>query len=146
MLTPNTTNLTQPLDKGVFAALKTSWKQVCHKFLTNNPGRVISRYDFSALLHKAWNESMTIKNIKGGFRITGICPFNPESITLAGEDKLEQFNPQALAVQTGLKYIPLYSSSLMKPKANGSSDTTTMMSDHPVTVPVMNLLIPQHAA
>ena len=131
VLPPNTTNLTQPLDKGVFAALKTSWKQVCHKFLTNNPGRVISRYDFSALLHEAWDESMTTKNIKGGFRITGICPFNPDAITLPGEDKLEQFNPQALAVQTGLKYIPLYSSSPMKPKANGSSDTTTMMSDHP---------------
>ena len=41
VLPPNTTNLTQPLDKGVFAALKVVWKEVCHRFLTQNPGRVI---------------------------------------------------------------------------------------------------------
>ena len=71
---------------------------------------------------------MTIKNIKSGFRIMGICPFNPDAITLSGEDKLEEFNPQALAVQIGLKYIPLYSSSPMKPRP--SDNTTIIMSDH----------------
>ncbi len=30
VLLPNTTNLTQSLDKGVFFALKTAWKNVCH--------------------------------------------------------------------------------------------------------------------
>ena len=42
--------LTQPLDKGVFAALKVVWKEVCHRFLRQIPGRVISRYDFAARL------------------------------------------------------------------------------------------------
>lgn len=115
VLPPNTTNLTQPLDKGVFAALKTSWKHVCHRFLTQNPGRVISRYDFS----EAWDESMTIKNIKSGFRITGICPFDKDAIHLPGEERLEEFNPHSLPKQTGLKYIPLYSSSPI-PRRNRS--------------------------
>ena len=57
---------------------------------------------------------MTIKNIKSGFRVTGICPFNADAITLPGEDQLEEFNPRTLATQTGLKYIPLYCSSPLK--------------------------------
>ena len=92
VLPPNTTNLTQLLDKGVFSALKSNWKHVCHEFITQNPGRVISRYDFSTLFHKAWDLSMTIINIKVGFRITGICPFNSRAITLPGEDKFDGLN------------------------------------------------------
>ena len=134
VLPPNTTNLTQPLDKGVFAALKVAWKQVCHRFLMENPGRVISRYDFSTLLHEAWDECMTIKNIKSGFQTTGICPFNKDAVTLPGEDKLKEFNPHSLAMQTGLKYIPLYSSSPMRPShsricGSSSNDNSTAMSD-----------------
>ncbi len=112
VLPPNTTNLTQPLDKGVFSSLKSSWKQVCHQFISENPGRIISRYDFSALFNQAYENSMTIKNIKSGFRTTGICPFDKTAIMLPDdENSFEEFNPHSLAKQTGLKYIPLYSSS-----------------------------------
>ena len=37
-LPPNTTHLTQPLDKGVFGPLKIYWREVCNKFLVRNPG------------------------------------------------------------------------------------------------------------
>ena len=33
VLPPHTTQVLQPLDKGVFAALKTNWRKVCHFFL-----------------------------------------------------------------------------------------------------------------
>ena len=46
-LPPNTTHISQPLDKGCFNSLKESWKQVCHDFLTANPGMVVTRYQFS---------------------------------------------------------------------------------------------------
>ena len=42
VLPPHTTQVMQPLDKGVFAALKTNWRKVCHFFLIRNPGRVIT--------------------------------------------------------------------------------------------------------
>ncbi len=32
---------------------------------------------------------MTIKNIKTGFRITGVCPFNEYAIVLPGDKQLE---------------------------------------------------------
>ena len=52
VLPPHTTHLTQPLDKGCFSSLKINWRAVCHEFVTSNPGRVVTRADFSPLLLK----------------------------------------------------------------------------------------------
>ena len=57
---------------------------------------------------EAWERSMTIKNIKSGFKVTGIYPFNREAIVLP-EEKFEQFKPQTLSTSSGLSYIPFYS-------------------------------------
>ena len=40
-LPPNTTHLSQPLDKGVFGPFKIYWRQVCHDFRVSHPGRVV---------------------------------------------------------------------------------------------------------
>ena len=108
VLPPNTTHCTQPLDKGAFSALKVAWRQTCHDFLCSNPGRTISRYDFSKLFANAWFAAMTLPNIISGFRITGICPFNRDAFKLPGEE-FTCFEPKTLQEETGLAYIPLYS-------------------------------------
>ena len=58
-LPPHSSHCTQPLDKGCFSPLKQFWKQECHDFLVNNPGKVVTRYDFSQLFSKAWYKGMT---------------------------------------------------------------------------------------
>ena len=116
-LPPNTTHLSQPLDKGVFAPLKIEWRKVVQDFISKNPGRDITRYDFSALFAKAWNKAMSLANITAGFRVTGICPFNRNAISLPSEEpKSRKFNPEALPQATGIKYIPLYSPAHSKQK------------------------------
>ena len=45
-LPPNTTHLTQPLDKGCFGPLKVCWKEACQDYMKKNPGKVMSRYFF----------------------------------------------------------------------------------------------------
>ena len=62
-LPPHTTHITQSLDKGSFSPLKVYWQQACHDFYINNPGRVITIYDFSDLFAKAWLSAMTASNI-----------------------------------------------------------------------------------
>ena len=62
----------KPLDKGVFEPLKCSWREECHTYILNNPGRVVNRYSFSAVFKRAWMKSMTPSNILGGFKTTGI--------------------------------------------------------------------------
>ena len=106
VLPPNTTHLTQPLDKGCFGPLKTKWKEVCHKFITKNPGRQITRFDFSTLFAEAWYQAMTMSNIISSFRKTGVCPFNRNAVVLPC-DTIKSM--ESLAQKTGLAYIPLYS-------------------------------------
>ena len=47
-LPPRTTHCTQPLDKGVFGPSKTAWRSVCKEYISHNPGRVVTRHEFSS--------------------------------------------------------------------------------------------------
>ena len=79
-LIPHTTHEIQPLDTTVFGPLKACWREACHNNVQANPGRVISKYQFSPLLSEAWLKAMVSSNIISDFRICGICPFNPRAI------------------------------------------------------------------
>ena len=62
-LPPHSSYETQPLNKGPFGPLKSSWRQVCQKFLVDNLGKVVTRFTFSKLFSEAWACAMTMKNI-----------------------------------------------------------------------------------
>ena len=100
-LPPNTTHLTQPLDKGIFGPLKVSWRQVCHQYLVKHPGAWVTKLNFS-LFSEAWVHAMSPRNITAGFRTTGVYPLDRSAIKLPGEKTLD------LAEKTGIAYIPLY--------------------------------------
>ena len=63
-LPPHSSHETQPLDKGPFGLLKSSWRQVCRKCLVDNPGKVVTRFTFLKLFSEAWACTMTIKIFK----------------------------------------------------------------------------------
>ena len=119
-LPPNSTHLTQPLDRACFAPLKIAWRQICHDFCVRNPGRTVTLYEFSRLFSKAWFKALTMENIISSFRITGVCPFNRSATKTASEkNRFSSFEPDSLAKRTGLSYIPLYSpahTSVSQPK------------------------------
>ncbi len=125
-LPPNTTHLTQPLDKGCFSSLKYSWRRTCQKFLSEHPGRVVTRYDFSRIFSYAWFDSMTQANAISGFRCTGIYPFDRNAI----QPSVTVANPTttSLEEQTGLSFIPLYtcSPSVVSRKTNDDEDPSPM--------------------
>ena len=75
-LPPHSTHQTQPLDKGAFSPLKRYWAEECHKFLSANPGKVITHYQFGAIFHNARRRAMTPSNIAAGFKITGVYPLD----------------------------------------------------------------------
>ena len=116
---PNTTHLTQPLDKGVFGPLKTYWHQECQEYMAKNPGKVVTQFDFMAVFSKAWYRAMTMPNIMAAFRTTGIHPFNRRSIAI------DEVTPsQSLAEKTGLAFIPFYTP-MRKSKSALKSDAST---------------------
>ena len=103
ILPPNTTHITQPLDKGVYGPLKVEWRKVCHEYITSNPGKVVTMHAFLSLFSKAWMQSMTIKNIMAGFHTTGIYPLDRSKVISALEESV--MTPPH---KTGsLTYLPL---------------------------------------
>ena len=80
-LPSHTTHLLQPLDVGVFKSLKSNYSKQCQKFLSANPGRVISTEDIASLLGIAWPISFTPVNIMAGFKKSGSFPLNPGEVT-----------------------------------------------------------------
>ena len=121
-LPPNTTHLSQPLDKGCFGPLKAKWKCVCHEHCTANPGKVVTRYEFIHLFCKAWMGSMTISNIISGFK-TGIYPVNRHALLDPIEATL------SLTARTGLAYIPLYSPSARCTKSCTTCENESFSAD-----------------
>ncbi|XP_019852802.1 PREDICTED: uncharacterized protein LOC109582507 isoform X4 [Amphimedon queenslandica] len=121
---PNTTHLTQPLDKGIFGPLKTYWNQECLRFMSENPGRIVTEYDFNPLFSKAWYKAMSISNIMAAFKTTGIYPFNRNSINVIDDIP----DNRSLAERTGLAFIPLYSPARSKQPVSDLSSIHTPIS------------------
>ena len=79
-LPPHCTHIAQPLDVSFFRPLKVYWSEACHTFMQENPGSVITKYQFSTLFSKAWYKAIQPQNLIAGFKKCGIYPYNPEAI------------------------------------------------------------------
>ena len=77
---PHCTHVAQPLDVSFFRPLKVYWSEVCHTFMQENPGSVITKYQFSALFSKAWYKAIQPQNLIAGFTKCGIYPYNSDAI------------------------------------------------------------------
>ena len=108
-LPPHSTHKTQPLDKGCFWPLKAAWRQECHNYLTQNPGKVVTQYQFSRLFKNAWVTGMTMKNIISGFKVTGIYPFDPSVINPQPSTSSESDSESRPNGSGRLHFLPLTS-------------------------------------
>ena len=102
-LPPHSTHKTQPLDKGVFSPLKRAWREECHSYMLANPGKVVTRFQFSFLFGHAWMKAMTPLNIVAGFKVTGVYPIDRYRLLPKSPSK-----PPTICERTGLKFIPLF--------------------------------------
>ena len=76
----HTSHVLQPLDVGVFKSFKTHFSKACGNYLAKHPGRVITTDVIASMIAAAWPDSFTPNNIMGGFRKSGVFPFNPGAI------------------------------------------------------------------
>ena len=81
-LPPHTTHVSQPLDVSFFKPLKSYWSEVCHRYMQDNPGRVVTKYQFSSLFSSAWYKAVRPETIVSGFRKVGVCPFDSTAIAV----------------------------------------------------------------
>jgi hypothetical protein len=76
---PHSSHILQPLDVGCFSPLKKAYgKQI--EGLIRGGQTHITKEDFFLAFQVAFQESMTIQNVQGGFRGTGITPFDPQRV------------------------------------------------------------------
>ena len=79
-LEPHTSHWGQPLDKNPFSAFKDAFNEGICKFNRKVGGRSIQKSEFFTVFNVAWEKSMTSKNIKAGYKRTGIWPVNRAAI------------------------------------------------------------------
>ena len=80
-LPAHTSHLLQPLDVGVFKSFKTNFNKACSKYMSQNPGRVVTVDVIASLVAEAYAASFTPMNIMKGFKKTGVWPINPGEVT-----------------------------------------------------------------
>ena len=84
-LPPHTTHLLQPLDILVYKPLKNHFSMITDFIVLASVTHVatkimLNKTNFPILFKEAFEKTMSTKMIISGFRISGICPFNPEAI------------------------------------------------------------------
>ena len=122
MLPPNTTHIAQPLDNTPFKCLEGCWDDECNTHMSENPGKVITIYQFSELFAAVWWKAMTPRNITSGFHATGVFPVNRDAIEIPGVKQRSKATPlAAVAKKNGINYLPLFSPAPRKPRARSST-------------------------
>lgn len=131
-LPPHTTNELQPLDKCLFKPLKTEYNKACMQFMKENPGQVITRYDFCGLFTSAYRKVCTMINAASAFRSTGIFPFNPSAIS---EDVFAPSTVSQLPYPGGDHHTDKDTAEKRDTRIQNGSNTCTMARSHTESEP-----------
>lgn len=84
-LPPNTTHLTQPLDRAFFGPLKKKWRSILTQYRNSPTGKkytTLPKNQFPKLL-KNLVEVLNCENLRSGFRACGIHPYDPDMVISA---------------------------------------------------------------
>ena len=80
----------QPLDRTIFEPFKVAFRNACEKWQESNSNQRLSLQHIPRIMTSIYASTFTIKNIKDGFSITGIHPFDNEAydmdMSLAAEN------------------------------------------------------------
>jgi len=89
---PHSSHLLQPLDIGCFGPLKKAYgRQIELKMRAGTTH--ISKEDFFPAFFAAFQQTITGKNIQGGFRGAGLIPHDPEAVLSRLDVKLKTLTP-----------------------------------------------------
>ena len=87
LLLPHSTHLLQPLDVGVFSAMKAHHQNALYESIRFGDF-TFDRTDFLAAFQDIHDRTMRRKTVYSGWKKTGLFPFNPEVVL----SKMRQFN------------------------------------------------------
>ena len=74
----------------------------CDQYVSSNPGKKVTIYNFSELFSQAWYQAMVPRTVMSGFRATGVYPFNRRAISIPGVEEINHWNTNCKAsISTG---------------------------------------------
>jgi len=79
-LPAHTSDWLQPLDRTIFKPMKDYYNSSAQAMVSNFPGVVTNKSNFTGLFATAWEKAVTKANIQAGFKASGIVPYNPAVI------------------------------------------------------------------
>lgn len=91
-LPPHSSHITQPLDVGVFGPLKKAYGKEINTYSRAHINH-ITKVEFLLAFKAAYKKIMTKDNIAGGFRNTGLIPFEPQVVISKLDIKLRTPTP-----------------------------------------------------
>ena len=79
--------------------------------MSDNPGKIVTIYQFSELFAAAWKKAMTSQNITSSFCATGVFPVNRQALEILQEKEKspQKLSMAAIAKSNGINFLPLYS-------------------------------------
>jgi hypothetical protein len=89
---PHTSHILQPLDVGCFGPLKQAYHKELEE-LSRNHVTHIDFADFLVLFKPAFESAMSLSNIQGAFRGSGLVPYNPAKILDTLRPLIENIGP-----------------------------------------------------
>ena len=70
----------QPLDVGCFGPFERIFNNMSHKFMLENCGQSITRYNICSTGCQAYVKVLSPDNLQSSFRRSGIYPFDPNAV------------------------------------------------------------------
>jgi ribosomal protein L17 len=89
---PHSSHILQPLDVGCFGPLKQAYGRQIETMMKTRITH-ITKVDFFPAFQAAFQSAISEKNIRGGFRGTGLVPYDPESVLSRLDVKLRTPSP-----------------------------------------------------
>jgi hypothetical protein len=80
-LPSHTSHALQPLDVSCFKPFKSAFRQIRDSWTLLNKGKKVEKSDLCEWTSQALEKSLTPKNIKSGFKKTGIWPLDDKAVT-----------------------------------------------------------------
>ena len=80
ILPAHNSHVLQPLDIGCFGSFERIFNNASHKFMRDNCGKSITRYNICKLGSSAYIKALSPENLCSSFRKAGIYPFNPDVV------------------------------------------------------------------
>ncbi|APA10377.1 hypothetical protein sscle_06g051470 [Sclerotinia sclerotiorum 1980 UF-70] len=94
-LPPHSSHLTQPLDVSCFSVLKRAYSKQIEGYIRMHINH-ISKIEFFIAFNAAYEQAITMENMKAGFRGAGLVPFNPDAVLSRMDIRIRTPTPPSL--------------------------------------------------